>query len=84
MQHGEFTVQDLTGKAVVMTVHRGTVTAASATSVAVRSADGFTATYAVDATTRTPADAVAKGDPVLVVAQKEGSRAVSIRVVRSS
>ena len=84
VQHGEFTVQDLTGEAVVLTVQRGTVTAASATSVAVRSVDGFTATYAVDATTRTPADAVAKDDRVLVVAQKEGSKAVSIRVARSS
>lgn len=84
VQHGEFTTQDSTGKAVVMTVQRGTVTAASATSVTVRSADGFSATYAVDDSTRGRAGAVAKDDSVLVVAQKAGSKAVVIRAVRSS
>ena len=84
VQHGELTVQDSAGKAVVMTVQRGTVTAASATSVAVKSADGFSATYAVDDTTRGRAGEVAKDESVLVLAQKAGSKAVVIRAVRRS
>jgi hypothetical protein len=84
VQHGEVTVRDSAGKAVVMTVQRGTVTAASATSVTVKSADGFTATYAVDDTTRGRAGDVAKDDAVLVVAQKSGSKAVVIKATRSS
>ena len=84
VQHGEFTTQDSTGKSVVMTVQRGTVTAASDTSVSVRSADGFSATYAVDDSTRGRAGDVAKDDTVLVVAQKVGAKAVAIRAVRRS
>ena len=84
VQHGELTVQDATGKPVVMTVQRGTVTAASDTSVSVRSADGFSATYVVDDSTRGRAGDVAKDDSVLVLAQKAGRKAVAIRAVRSS
>ncbi|MGA8978378.1 MAG: hypothetical protein WB473_04595 [Pedococcus sp.] len=84
VQHGEFTVQDAAGKAVVMTMQRGTVTAASATSVTVRSADGFSATYAVDDATRRPAGDLARDDTVLVVARKDGGKAVTIRAVHSS
>ena len=84
VQHGELTVQDQAGKAVVMTLQRGTVTTVSSTSVTVKSADGFTATYAVDDATRGRAGAVTKGDAVLVVAQKTGAKAVAIRAVRST
>ncbi len=82
VQHGEFTAQDAAGASVVMTVQRGTVTAASASSVSVRSADGFTATYAVDGSTR-GATTWTKGDSVLVVAQKAGAKAVLIRAART-
>ena len=83
LQHGQFTVSAADGKATVMTVQRGTVTAASGTSVTVKSDDGFTATYAVDDSTRGRSGAVAKGDTVLVVAQKDGAKAVMIRPTRA-
>lgn len=69
------------GKPVVMTVQRGTVTSVSATSIAVRSDDGFTARYAMDTSTRRPAG-LAKDDVVVVVAQKSGAKAVVVRLVR--
>lgn len=82
VEHGEFTVTGSGGTPTVMTLQRGTVTAASATSLSVRSTDGFSATYALDSTTRTPGRTVANGDSVLVVAQKQGSKAVLVRLTR--
>ena len=82
VQHGEFTVTGSDGKATVMTLQRGAVTKAGPTSLSVRSDDGFTATYTLDSTTRTPGRAAATGDVVLVVAQKQGSKAVLVRVTR--
>jgi hypothetical protein len=79
VQHGEFTTQDASGKATVMTLQRGTVTTASATSLTVKSADGFTATYAVDANTRGQTTGLTTGEAVVVVAQKAGAKAVLIR-----
>lgn len=84
VQHGEFTVQAADGTSTAMTLQRGTVTAASGTSVTVKSADGFTATYAVDSSTRGRTTNLAKGDTVLVVAQKSGAKAVLIRAVAGS
>jgi hypothetical protein len=66
-----------------MTVQRGTVTAASASSVTVKSADGFTATYSLDSTTRGASGSLAKGDVALVVAKKSGGSAVLVRVIRT-
>ena len=70
--HGELTVRTASGTATVE-LQRGTLTAASATSVSVASSDGFAATYQVGATTvvrrdgRTvAADALVAGDPVVV------------------
>lgn len=70
--HGSLTVDTGDGTAVV-DVQRGELTAASATSITVRSTDGFTATYALDAGTAVrrdrdaaqPAD-LAVGDTVMV------------------
>ncbi|HEV7149051.1 MAG TPA: hypothetical protein VGN48_18835 [Pedococcus sp.] len=84
VQHGEFTVAGANGQATVMTLQRGTVTAASGSSVTVRSTDGYTATYAVDSSTRGNATKLANGDTVLVVATKSGSKAVLIRAARIS
>ncbi len=70
VQHGDFTVQGANGTSTAMTLQRGTVTAASGTSVTVKSTDGFTATYAVDSSTRGRTTNLAKGDNVLVIAQK--------------
>ncbi|KRF28502.1 hypothetical protein [Phycicoccus sp. Soil802] len=81
VQHGEFTVQQ-DGKAVVMTVQRGTVTKSSATSVTVKSDDAFTATYVIGDDTRTRKGAPAVGDSVLVVAEKTGAKAVLIATTR--
>jgi hypothetical protein len=77
VQHGEFTVQD-NGKASVMTLQRGEVTKASATSVTVRSADDFSATYVIGDQTRGRAGALKVGDSVFVLAEKAGAKAVLI------
>lgn len=70
--HGSLTVDTGSGTAVV-DVQRGELTAASATSITVRSTDGYTATYALDGDTkvrRDRADAepsgLAVGDTVMV------------------
>lgn len=81
VQHGEFTVQQ-NGTAVVMTVQRGTVTKASATSVTVKSDDNFTATYTLGTDTRGRTGALAVGDSVLVVAEKDGAKAVLVTAAR--
>jgi len=49
--HGEFTVHTTTGDKV-MDVQRGVVTAINATSVTVKSTDGYSATYTIDPTTK--------------------------------
>ena len=85
VEHGEFTVTGTDGKAVVMTLQRGEVTSASATSVAVRSSDGFAQTYVVNDQTRVGRGAAAglnAGDDVVVLARKEGKVAVQIRLDR--
>ncbi|MEP6696353.1 MAG: hypothetical protein ABJA34_05670 [Pseudonocardiales bacterium] len=75
--HGEFVVKGKDGKYVTAETQRGAVTAVSRTSITVRSADGFTATYAVTSDTKVGKDkakadiaAVKVGDLVLVVAVK--------------
>lgn len=84
VQHGDFTVQGANGTDTAMTLQRGTLTAASGTSVTVKSTDGYTATYAVDSSTRGRTTNLAKGDTVLVIAQKAGAKAVLIRAVDAS
>lgn len=66
-------------------VQNGTVTAVSATSLSVKSSDGYTATYVVNATTRVAAHAsgitsLKKGDTVSVLATKSGSTLTAVRV----
>ena len=78
--HGELTVPqtDGTGTQVVL-VQSGTVTAVSATSLSVKSTDGFTATYAITSTTRVRAKGgtgitgVASGATVWVVSSSSHS-----------
>ena len=84
VQHGELTVTGSDGKTVVMTVQRGAVTAAGATSVSVRSDDGFSQTYVVTSATRVTGRSAAqpqKDDRVMVLARKSDRVAVQIRVV---
>ena len=55
VEHGELTVHTKTGEKVVG-VQRGVVTAVDATSVTVKSADGFSATYTLDPATKVHKD----------------------------
>ena len=79
VEHGQITVRTKTGDQV-LDIQRGQVTSVSATSVTVRSTDGFTATYAVSGTstvrvqkkTSTIAD-VHTGDQVAVAALHTGN-----------
>ena len=66
VEHGELTVHTKTGDKVV-DVQRGTVTAVDATSVTVKSTDGFSATYTLDTTTKVHKDKKAAGVGDVVV-----------------
>lgn len=80
--HGEFTT-NVTGDPTVMVVQSGLVTAYTpGTSLTVKSADGFEATYVLDATVATmrgAADLVV-GAQVQVVAAKEGLKLTRLAV----
>jgi hypothetical protein len=85
--HGEATVGGATKQRVV-SFQRGAVTKVSETSVTVKSVDGFTATYTVDAKTKVRKDKalvtiddVKAADRVRVVATKDGADAVA-RTIR--
>ncbi len=78
--HGEFVVKGKDGKYETLASQRGSVTAVSATSITLRSADGFTATYAVDGSTRIRKEgkkadigAVKVADPAFVLAVRIGT-----------
>lgn len=80
--HGEFTT-NVTGTPTVMVVQSGQVTAYTAgESLTVRSADGYEATYVVDATVATVRGAadLAAGVQVQVVAAKEGMKLTRLSV----
>jgi hypothetical protein len=81
--HGEFTT-NLTGTPTVMVVQTGQVTAYTAgKSLRVKSADGFEATYTLDATTAAGgrnATAIADGVQVRVVAAKKGMKVTALMV----
>jgi hypothetical protein len=80
VEHGEFTVTGSDGKTSTMTLQRGEVTKVSGSSITVKSSDGFTATYTTDADTRgNGAKDLSNGDQVLVVAHKDGGKAVLVR-----
>jgi hypothetical protein len=84
VQHGEVTVTGSDGKPVTLTVQRGVVTAASATSVSVRSDDGFSQTYAVNTATRVTGGTAAsleKDDGVMVLARKADRVALQVRTL---
>ena len=80
--HGEVTRPSAAGGTETLLVQTGSVTAASATEVTVKSTDGFTETYAVADTTtvRGPAKAagLAVGTQVTVVATKDGKKALLV------
>jgi len=76
--HGAFTVPKANGGYQTLDVQRGKVTAVSATSVTVKSADGYTVTYTVTSKTLVDARAagigsVKKGDSVFITATASGT-----------
>jgi hypothetical protein len=84
--HGQLTVPKSGGGYQTVDVQNGTVTAVSTSSVTVKSADGFTATYAVTSKTVVTAESpgiasVKKGDTLFVTATVSGSTATAASVV---
>lgn len=79
LEHGEVTVTGADGRATVMTVQRGSVTAVTATKLTVKSSDGFSASYTLDASTRGRTTGLQTGDAVTVLATKQGAKAVLVR-----
>ena len=65
-----------------MTLQRGEVTKVSDTSITVKSADDFTATYVVGDDTRGRAGDLGSGTRSLVVAEKTGAKAVLVAATR--
>lgn len=82
--HGEVTVRGKDGAFRTVATQLGDVTALTATSVTVRSEDGFVRTYVRDSSTKV-ADGVAAGTNVRVVAEVENgvARAVRVRPARA-
>jgi len=86
VEHGELTVRTETGDKV-LDVQRGVVTAVDATSLTVKSVDGFSATYTLDATTKVHKDEkaaavsdVAVNDQVKVRATKTSTSVTAERI----
>jgi hypothetical protein len=84
--HGQLTVPKSGGGYQTVDVQSGTVTAVSSSSVTVKSADGFTASYAVTSNTVVDAKSagigsVKDGDTVFVTATVSGSTATAANIV---
>jgi len=86
VEHGEFTVGGKRGR--VADVQRGQVQSVNASSITVKSTDGFTATYTVNSTTKVRKakqavgiGQVATGDRVVVIADKNGSTDIATRII---
>ncbi|MFI7418498.1 hypothetical protein [Nonomuraea sp. NPDC049684] len=82
--HGEFVVPDGRGAYVTVATQYGDVTAVGQNSVTVKSADGYTKEYAVDAGTRINRDqgidAIKAGQKVMVSAKVTGGTATAVTV----
>jgi hypothetical protein len=84
--HGEFTVPKSGGGYQTLDVQQGTVTAVSATSVTVKSADGYSVTYTVTSKTLVDAQAagigsVKKGDSLFVTATVSGTTPTATNII---
>jgi hypothetical protein len=84
--HGQVTVPKAGGGYQTVDVQRGTVTAVSSSSITVKSADGFSATYAVSSSTEVNAQAagigtVKAGDTVGVTATVSGKTATAASII---
>jgi hypothetical protein len=83
--HGQLTVPKSGGGYQTVDVQQGTVTAVTTTSITVKSADGYTASYAVTSKTVVDAEAagigsVKEGDTVFVTATVSGSTATAASI----
>lgn len=84
--HGQVVVAKPGGGYQTVDVQRGKVTAVSTSSISVRSADGFRATYAVAGTTvvgaqRAGIGSIKVGDQVALQATVSGSKATAISII---
>lgn len=86
--HGEFVVKDKDGKVVTRVVQHGQVTAVSATSISLKSEDGFTGSYAVNGDTKVriggdnaAISGVKTGNEAWIVATKDGSTSTATVLV---
>lgn len=86
IEHGEFTAR-VNNQDQVFDVQQGQATEVSATSLSVKSLDGFTATYVVDGNTKVRKNRgnaaigdVQTGDQVHVVAGKSGTTVTAQRI----
>jgi hypothetical protein len=83
--HGQVTVPKSGGGYETLDVQQGTVSAVSSTSITVKSADGYSASYVVSTKTLVDAQAdgigsVKKGDTVSIIATVSGSTATAASV----
>jgi hypothetical protein len=85
LSHAEVVLATEGGGSTTMLVQKGTVTSVDGRSIAVRSADGFARTYAVDAGTKVNGDekigTVAKDEQGLVIAPEGGARPTAGTIV---
>lgn len=83
--HGSAVVKDDDGSFVTYEAQRGQVTAVSASSISVKSEDGYEHTYVVNDTTTINRDGaisdISTGDEVLVVAKQDGSASIATRII---
>lgn len=88
-EHGEAVVRDKDGKLITVDRQRGSVTAASATSLTVKSSDGTSWTWTIDKDTKVrganlknePASSIKVGDPVAVGGQRSGDSRTARAVI---
>jgi hypothetical protein len=83
--HGQFVVPKQGGGYQTLVVQQGKVTSVSTSSITVKSADGFSATYAVPADTlvnaaRDGIGSVKKGDDVSVLAQQKSGNDAALQI----
>jgi hypothetical protein len=83
--HGEFVVPKQGGGYQTLVVQRGTATSVSSSTITVKSADGFSATYSVGAdalvnAARDGLGSVKKGDEVTVLAQQKSGNDAALQI----
>jgi hypothetical protein len=83
--HGEFVVPKQGGGYQTLVVQRGTATSVSSSTITVKSADGFSATYSVSAdalvnAARDGLGSVKKGDEVTVLAQQKSGNDAALQI----